>query len=491
MAEHIHFGSLEGHALELATSRQAVAPVVADRPRMPLAPETILHVEKHSAEQRALRERHIAESMGINAPALDRNVRSSLRALGEPQTMFGEDNYSRRMRLREIIAKRQLAGEKLDMSADMRLDDDEEQKETFFTEGSPELQQARHRIAEYSLPKALNRNRHLRAKTFRATWQQLEEEVTYQVETVVKSLVLQGSHQVDLRPLSAAKFSTTGDRLAVSGWSGEVRIWDPKAIKPLSSLQVCQTRVSGLAWSPRDPTILAAAGGDGGVHMLRVGDKLTAEAVLQGHEDRVNQVIFHPVDGLLFSCSHEGTWRMWDIERKSELLVQEGHAMPVQTIALHSDGSLLVSGDTGGVLRVWDLRTGRSILALEGHAKGVLCCDTHPINGYAVASGSDDNSVKIWDLRRRACVETLMGHTRLVSAVRFEPVTGSTLFTAGFDHCVKVWSTTRWTCEKNLLAVNGPIHGMDLQAVENGPDFRVAACGKNRLVSIWKGTLPE
>ncbi len=50
--------------------------------------------------------------------------------------------------------------------------------------------------------------------------------------------------------------------------------------------------------------------------------------------------------------------RLWDIEKKHALLLQEGHAGEVTGLAFHPDGSLISTSDTGGVVRVWDLRTG-------------------------------------------------------------------------------------------------------------------------------------
>lgn len=491
---HVHFGGLEAHALKLAEARKPEdrpeERSESEAPRAALSYEAQRNVDRRRAEQRALRERQLAESLGMNAPALDKNVRQSLRAIGEPQTYFGEDSYSRRMRLRNIIAQRKLAGETLELSADMRLgdDDEDEQKEAFFTEGSESLREARTMIAEFSIPRALERNRQLRVRKFASSWQDLDMAHTAHVDGLVNSIRHLGTQQHDLRPLSCARFACDGQELATANWAGELRVWDPVSFEPIASLSVSSHRLGGVAWHPSTSGLLAVASGDGSVYLVKRTEKqLEITAKLSGHEDRVNQVEFHPLGTFLFSSSHDGTWRMWDLEG-DELLLQEGHAMPVQTLALHPDGSLLVSGDTGGVVRVWDLRTGRAILALEGHAKSVVSCDVHPANGYSVATASDDHTVKIWDLRRRTCVETLLGHNKLVSGVKFEPVTGRSLLTSSFDQTVKLWSTNDWKCRRNLLSMNSPIHAIDYQCAEAG-SLRIAAVAKNRMLSLWDAQL--
>jgi len=65
---------------------------------------------------------------------------------------------------------------------------------------------------------------------------------------------------------------------------------------------------------------------------------------LSGHESRVCRVNFHPSGRYLGSASYDGTWRLWDVERGDELLLQEGHSKEVYAIAFQQDGALVASG---------------------------------------------------------------------------------------------------------------------------------------------------
>jgi len=66
--------------------------------------------------------------------------------------------------------------------------------------------------------------------------------------------------------------------------------------------------------------------------------------VLEGHEERVCRVAFHPSGRYVASASFDTSWRLWDAERGKELLIQEGHSKEVYTIGFQDDGSLIASG---------------------------------------------------------------------------------------------------------------------------------------------------
>ena len=67
-------------------------------------------------------------------------------------------------------------------------------------------------------------------------------------------------------------------------------------------------------------------------------------SVLEGHEERVCRVAFHPSGRYVASASFDTSWRLWDAEKGKELLLQEGHSKEVYTIEFQGDGSLIGSG---------------------------------------------------------------------------------------------------------------------------------------------------
>jgi U4/U6 small nuclear ribonucleoprotein PRP4 len=58
----------------------------------------------------------------------------------------------------------------------------------------------------------------------------------------------------------------------------------------------------------------------------------------------VCRINFHPSGRYLGSASYDGTWRLWDVEKSQELLLQEGHSKEVYALAFQNDGALVASG---------------------------------------------------------------------------------------------------------------------------------------------------
>jgi U4/U6 small nuclear ribonucleoprotein PRP4 len=67
-------------------------------------------------------------------------------------------------------------------------------------------------------------------------------------------------------------------------------------------------------------------------------------ATLSGHFGRVCRTAFHPSGTYVGSASYDGTWRLWDVEKQTELLLQEGHSKEVFALAFQDDGALVASG---------------------------------------------------------------------------------------------------------------------------------------------------
>lgn len=67
-------------------------------------------------------------------------------------------------------------------------------------------------------------------------------------------------------------------------------------------------------------------------------------AVMKGHQDRVCRVAFHPSGNYVASASFDTTWRLWDVNTTTELLMQEGHSKEVYAVDFQRDGALVASG---------------------------------------------------------------------------------------------------------------------------------------------------
>ena len=145
----IDFDSLESREIDLATSSAH--------------PETSKILSELDRQKLARK---------IALPTNDGEVRSRLRQLEQPVTLFGEGPADRRDRLREFLARIRMeeqrerrergeegggseseGDEEEDGDKEGEEDDDDEEDEEFYTEGSLQLKKARKEIANYSLPR--------------------------------------------------------------------------------------------------------------------------------------------------------------------------------------------------------------------------------------------------------------------------------------------------------------------------------------------------
>jgi U4/U6 small nuclear ribonucleoprotein PRP4 len=375
--------------------------------------------------------------------------------------------------------------------------DKKESTDNFYTDGSPELHKARLEIAQSSITKASERLRKERKQRENEDVYSYEDRLKRAQANIQKNMYSEVSQVGDSRPLSHCAFSPDPKTsyLATASWSGLVKLWKIPGAEVSHTLRGHEERCNTVAWhpsacSPSAGNVALASGDAKGLVMLwgLSEDDSMGEAKievplkqLEGHEERINRVAFHPMGKHVISTSHDFTWRMWDIETGKNLLLQEGHVQPVYGVAIHPDGSLVATSDMGGLVRVTDLRSGRCLLPLQGHVKQCIGVDFHPL-GYQLATGAEDNQVKIWDLRKRKQMQSLCAHNKLVSSVKFEPEQGRYLLTSSFDNVCRIWSTMDYSCSKALSGHGARVMHAD---IANSTKY-IATVAFDRTFKLWQ-----
>ncbi|XP_033221362.1 U4/U6 small nuclear ribonucleoprotein Prp4 isoform X2 [Belonocnema kinseyi] len=428
----------------------------------------------------------------INVSTDDSEVKKNLRQLGEPICLFGEGPADRRTRLRELLAS-------LGEDAIKKKHDEEEKPsqatekdtETWYHEGPDSLQIARQWIAMYSLPRAkarldnARRELELPGATRTARRQELLKKL--------QALSIYCSQIGDTRPISYCQFSPNSKVLATASWSGNCNLWSVPDCTLLRTLKSHNCNVGCIVFHPKATLsedilaeetgqicVLASCSVDGSVKLWGggTGDKPLAE--VEGHDQRVSRLAFHPSGRFLGTCCNDHSWRLWDLEQQAEVLHQEGHAKCVHCISFQCDGSVAATGAQDSFGRVWDLRTGRCIMFMEGHLKSIFGIDFSP-NGYHIATGSDDNTCKIWDLRKRSCIYTIPAHTNLLSDVKYQKGEGQYLVTCSYDGTAKIWSNKTWQPLKTLPGHDGKVMSTDVS-----PDNQfIATSSFDRTFKLW------
>jgi U4/U6 small nuclear ribonucleoprotein PRP4 len=455
----------------------------------------------------------------IAVPTDDGRVRKRLRDIGEPMTLFGEGLGDRRDRLRELLTiQAEIDAEDDDVQMeDANEQNENEQEEEFYTKGIQELLGARKDIARYSLPRAKRR----------LASQKLESEIPLRTHVKFRKALkerlqgfeLQGSQTTGERPISMTRFSPSGELIAAGNWGGGINLLDVPNLNKKKTLRGHTDRIGGISWTPgatlpgttvsADSVNLASGGAEGNVHLWSLNQD-TPLSTLEGHNQRVCRVEFHPSGKYLASASEDTTWRLWDVDTTTELLLQEGHSRGVFTVAFNTDGSLLASGGNDSIGRIWDLRTGRTVMILEGHIKPIYALDWG-VDGHRVLSGSGDGWVKCWDIRLVRDTGRVGAHKSVVSDLRWfkgmddpsfrtdlkvdekgdrQPKKSGTFFvSSGFDKNVNIFSADDWTLTQSLSGHTGNVHSVDTSMdgkwiVSGGYDRTVKLWGRNDYEGI-------
>ena len=195
-----------------------------------------------------------------------------------------------------------------------------------------------------------------------------------------RDLSLNASQFADERPLTAVGVSTEGNIVASGSLGTNVRLWCMSSMQALGTLKGHEERVTAVAWHPQaystsGASILASSSADGSCILwdcrnsvsdgyassqaMECGDgsetRATKEVlhVLKGHHGVISDCAFHPNGRIVGTTGHDYTWRLWDVERGEELLLQDGHIKEVGAIAFQEDGALVLTADwAGAVLRI-------------------------------------------------------------------------------------------------------------------------------------------
>lgn len=424
-------------------------------------------------------------------PTIDNEVKSTLKLLNEPEEVGNEDSYTRRARLSQLLFEneehmnvynahlRKQASQGPNQPDDSKEKDDDE--EDFYTPASDELMNLRRSLIHYT-------DRRSRERLMREADDIIHSQPSKLVKQRrgtnkrVEEMDLAASQIVSLRPVSQAKLSPNDRLIATANWDGGLGIVESDSLKLKYSLEKTHVgKAGGVSWSADGKSIVS--GGEDGLvkHFSVTSTQLHENIAFRGHERRVTDTDYNPTQSFIASASFDMTWRLWDLNTGSELLLQEGHSREVYCATFHCDGSLLCSAGLDCIGMVWDIRSGKCPILLNGHVKPIYSVDWSP-NGYQIATGSGDGTIKIWDLRKSNDPFTILAHNNIVSSVSFDRGHGNLLTSSGYDGKVNVFSSDNWVKLKTLEGHTDKVLCSD---ISKDTKFIVSSSW-DRSIKLWK-----
>jgi WD40 repeat protein len=227
-------------------------------------------------------------------------------------------------------------------------------------------------------------------------------------------------------PVHFVAASSDGKRIATSGPTLEVKVWDVASRQVEQVLSHTRGPIGSPAFSADGALLATASVSDGLLWVWRMGEP---EAVLVIPEAAdtctLESVAFHPngkyvaVGGLdwLATSGADGALCVWDLEAREKYLTLEAG---VTAVAFDPTGRYLAAGtfsQAGQSVVVWDFEKQERVFDLPGHHDRINAVAFSP-DGSWLVSGSDDSTVRVWNV--------LTG--RLVVARQFDAAVQSLAF---------------------------------------------------------------
>jgi WD40 repeat protein len=186
--------------------------------------------------------------------------------------------------------------------------------------------------------------------------------------------------------------------------------------------------------------------------------------VLDGHQDRVEAVVYSPDGKWLVSGSVDETLRFWSVAGGREMRKTEMPAARIRRVVFYPDGKLLAVVAEHGVIYLHDSGTGRALAQLplareknafpQGVSRGADWTPSFALafspDGRILAAVNKDEKVCLWDVRSRKKILTIppAKGKNWITAISFSP-NGQILASAWSDRSIRFWETRTG---KNLRA---------------------------------------
>lgn len=131
---------------------------------------------------------------------------------------------------------------------------------------------------------------------------------------------------------------------------------------------------------------------------------------LEGPDEEVTWVAWHPRGDLLLAGSTDMRCWLWNATSAACMHVFSGHSAAVTCGCFTADGRHVVTGSADGSLRVWSGKTAECTTTVAGHPfheAGLTCCVVQA-DGVAL-SGAEDGSVRLSNLTNGRVLGSLEG----------------------------------------------------------------------------------
>jgi G protein beta subunit-like protein len=206
-----------------------------------------------------------------------------------------------------------------------------------------------------------------------------------------------------------------------------------------------------------DKTLLAA-GGNSIIHVYDINSSDEKPILTyEGHTGNITSIGFQKDLKWLFSCSEDGTVRIWD-PRSNTATRTYDCGCAVNTAVLNPNQAEIISGDQNGYVKIWDLEKD---LCREEYLPSAdlpvrsisIACDAS-----LLAVGSHKGKVFVYaptatpkiENQTLELIQEFQAHDDYLLKCVISPDV-NTIATSSADKSIKLWNTSTWELERTLL----------------------------------------
>ncbi|KAK6044346.1 WD domain, G-beta repeat protein [Cooperia oncophora] len=172
-----------------------------------------------------------------------------------------------------------------------------------------------------------------------------------------------------------------------------------------------------LGWSVLKQGDFASGDQSRNIHIYRMhegGTWVVDQRALNAHSGSVEDVHWSPTEeGLLASCSCDGTIRLWDTRSSPAdacvCTVEKAHTSDVNVLSWNTHEPLLVTGGDDAELKIWSLKTiqrsflflsvfGQPVARFKYHSGPITSVEWMPQESTCFMASGEDDQVTIWDI---------------------------------------------------------------------------------------------